>query len=633
MTLLETLGSERDRELLTHVDAADLLHGCVAVEREAGWARPLRFMPRQLRVLESCMAWHPGLFLQMARTTAGVCLRFRTDATEVALSFRPDPVSPWMRARLRAAGSAGPDGSWDGVSCDVDGRHLPCPRPTLLEHGISGVPGLSGASVVTFSLEESGEAPEEGLRVLPGFGRMREVTLWLPCLTGCVVRDVWCDGMTIEPVKTAGELLVLGDDSAQGLLAGDPGLAWPALLAKRLGLDLLDQGLAGQVFQQGTALPLASRPAPARVVVAYGSNYRHEACSASRTQREAAGFLAEVTRLWPEIPCQVMTPLWHDEGRSPSHAHSCFSEVPYLVCRAAAPHPQISVVDGLTLMDASPSLLADGDHPNARGSSEIAMRSLASMIISETPRESLSARAAALLEDAPARAFPLRECLRRGIGEVLFAHEGCVILRTPDANQYVFSPDHELGRAAIALLLEPTLVTVCEPGFERDVRELLGLDLVEPYHLVVYERERRLKVSKTRAAHIRVLDESYAEAVHEHYGFPQFVDEAEVRRRLAAGTILGAFEGDDLVGFVGEHQEGSIGMLEVFAGHRGKGWGEALAATKANEMLSRGYTPWTEIYPYNKASLRIHEKLGFTVYPATDQCFVSRSVSKPAPTV
>lgn len=625
MALMETLASPKDRELLAHAMGADLLHGCLDVRQVGeGWVRPERFLPRQQRVLESCMAWHPGLYLRMSEATAGVCLRFRTDASEVALALRVDPQSRWVRERLREAEGHPATSPHDGVSCDVDGRHLGCAVPNVLDEGLPGMSGLAGARVFAFSLVEPGEAPQEGLQLLPGFGPMREVTIWLPCLSGCEVGDLWCDGMTIEPMEAAGTLLVLGDGSAQGLVADDPGLTWPALLAKRWGLDLLDQGIAGQVFQAGTCPPLSGRVRPERIVVAYGSAYRHEPCVALRTQREATNFLAEVARIWPDVPCQVITPTWHDEGRLSTHRHSCFAEVPHVIRRAAAGHRHMYVTDGLALLDHRTGLLADADHPTAEGARQLAVRAYVAAKVEETPPESLPLRAERVLEGAPARAFSIRECLRRGIGQVLLAEPGCTILRVPDGNQYVFAPDHELGRAAVALLLEPTLVTVCEPEFERDVRQILGLDLVEPYHLVVYEGRRNLRVAKRRSSHIRPLDVSYAKTVHEHYSFPQFVSEDEVRRRLAEGLILGAFEGEELVGFVGEHREGSIGMLEVFPGHRGKGWGEALVSVKANRMLERGWTPWTEVYPYNKASLKMHEKLGFTVYPATDQCFVSR---------
>lgn len=625
MTLMETLASQKDRELLAHAMGADLLHGCLDVRQVGdGWVRPERFLPRQRRVLESCMAWHPGLYLRMAEATSGVCLRFRTDASEVALAVRVDAQSRWVRERLREAEGTSSPGPHDGVSCDVDGRHLGCAEPHRLEEGLPGMPGLAGASVYAFSLEEPDEAPQEGLQLLPGFGPMREVTLWLPCLSGCEVGDLWCNGMTIEAVEVAGTLLVLGDGATQGLVTGDPGLTWPAQLAKRWELDLIDQGIAGQVFQAGTCPPLAGHVRPQRIVVAYGNAYRHEACAGVHAQREAANFLDEVARVWPNVPCQVITPTWHNEDRLVTHRHSCFNDVPHLIRRAAASHGGMYVTDGLTLLDHRPDLLADADHPTAEGARQLAQRAYVAARVRETPRELLPPRAQEVLEGTPMRAFPLRECLRRGIGRVLLAEPGCTILRVPDGNQYVYAPDREMGRAAVALLLEPTLVTVCEPEFERDVRQILGLDLVEPYHLVVYEGGRSLRVAKRRAAHIRPLDVSYAKTVHERYSFAQFVSEDEVRRRLAEGLILGAFEGDELVGFVGEHPEGSIGMLEVFQGHRGKGWGEALLSVKANRMLERGWTPWTEVYPYNKVSLKMQEKLGFTVYPASDQCFVSR---------
>lgn len=628
MSLVEALRSVDERGLLTHHRAGDFLCGCVAQERDGAWVRPLRFLPSQLRVLESCTAWHPGLFRQMARATAGVCLRFRTDATEVALSVRLDAPSGAAAARLRRVGATRPQGATgmpqDGISCDVDGRHLPVSSPASLGDGLPGLPHLAGASLVSFRLEAPGEAPEPGLQVLPGFGVTREVTLWLPCLAGCSVADLWTNGLTMDAAPARPELLVLGDGVAQGLGADDPGLSWPARLAGLLDLDLLDQGIAGQVFQQGTAAPLAARPRPARVIVAYGAGYRHEACNEARVRREVAGFLAEVSRVWPDVSCQVVTPLWHDEDSSRTHRLSCFAAVPGILRRAALPHAQMSLVDGTRLTSHRRELFADADHPGAAGAAEVASRLLAATLLCDHSPEGLAGRAGELLRDAPMRAFPIRECVRRGIGEVLFAEPGCVLLRVPDGNQYVYAPDRQLGRAAMGLLLEPTLVTVCGPGLEADVRELLGLDLVEPYHLVVYEGEAPLRVDQARASGIRPLDASYAQTVREHYGFPQFVSLDAMRERLARGSVLGAFEGDELVGFVGEHDEGSIGMLEVFPGHRGRGWGEALMATKVNEFLSRGQTPWTEVYPYNKTSLRMMGRLGLTVYPATDQCFVSR---------
>lgn len=621
MALEEILRSAEDRELLTHDRAADFLRGCVDVRHEpSGWERPVRFLPSQLRTLESCMAWHPGQFLQMSRTTAGVCLRLRTDATEVALCLRLDPMPRATRATLRRVEGREPAWPHDGVSCDVDGRHLPPATPVELERGLPGMLELAGSSVVVFSLEEPGEAPEQGLRPLPGFGRIREVTLWLPCLSGCAVRDLWTDGLTVEPLPARPWLLVLGDGAAQGFLSDDPGLTWPALLAKRLDLDLLDQGILGQVFQQGTVRGLAERPDPARIVVSYGAAYRHEPCSASRTQREASGYLAEIAELWPEVPCQVLGPLWHDEKASPTHPHSCFAGLDAIVRRAARPHASMSVTDGLRLVDHDAACFADPDLPNATGASQLALRCAVSMLAQGTTPEERAAHAREVLADAPACAFPLRACLDKG--EVLFADAGCVLLRLPDGCQMAYAPDRELGRAAVGLLFARTSVAICGPGFVRDVMDVLDLEHVDPYHLVVYEGSRSLPVERTKASAIRSLDEAQADVVVRSCEEAGFARAGEARGLLAQGAFLGGFEGDELVGFVGEGLDGSIGMLEVFPGHRRQGWGRALESAKINQVLARGDVPWMRAFPRNKAFLKLQDKLGLAVYPATDGCLV-----------
>ena len=263
MGLLETVKDERQRQELTRVPAAGLVHGVVSmVEQDYRWMRPLRFVEEQMRALGSVQAWHPGLYRQMARTSAGICVEFDTDAREVALEVRLDAEPRGTREVLavvdRAQGTL--PRPHDGVSADVDGRHLPCVMPA------------DGVELVSFSLV-SGD-PEEalGLIALPGLARTRRVRIWLPCLRGCVIRDVYCDGTFIRPVAHRKVLLALGDSITQGFVADDPAFAWPSLLAQRLGLDVVNQGVGGQVFQPGSLLGLAGVVDVARIVVAFGDH-------------------------------------------------------------------------------------------------------------------------------------------------------------------------------------------------------------------------------------------------------------------------------------------------------------------------------------------------------------------------
>ena len=366
MGLQEMLTDEQARSLLVSAPAAGLLHGAVsAVEQPYRWVRPLRVSDDQLRALGSCQAWHPGLFRQMARTSAGICVEFETDSDEVALEIRVVAEPKGTRAVLEVMDRDNPLGPQphDGVSIDIDDRHLWWGMPSEEDQNL--VIRLDGAD------------PEDalGIQPLPGMARTRHVRIWLPALRGCLVRDVLGTGSFVRPVARRKQLLVLGDSVVQGFVCEDPACSWPALLAKRLGLDLVNQGVGGQVFQPGSLFGLAGSTDPERIIVAYGANYRYEACMARRVTRDVRSFLLEVSRLWPQVPTHVLTPLWYNEESTSPHKMSCFEQVPSFIAAHVAPHDQMTLVDGLELMDHDPDLLADGiEHPNKKGCRQIAQR-------------------------------------------------------------------------------------------------------------------------------------------------------------------------------------------------------------------------------------------------------------------
>ena len=366
MGFKESVRDEQARERLVSAPAAGFLHGEVgATERYHRWVRPLRFSDEQIRALGSVQAWHPGLYRQMARTTAGICIEFETDAREVALEVWPDAEPKATRAVLAEVERYTGTG-WmphDGISADVERHHIACRMPAERE------------GVLFFSL--GGHDPEDalGLQPLPGMGRNRHVRIWLPALRGCQIRDLMCDGTYLHQVPRRKALLVLGDSIAQGFVSGDPAFAWPTLLATRLDLDVVNQGVGGQVFQPGTLFGFAGLVDPARIIVAFGENYRYEPCMARRISRDIRSYLLEVSRLWPHVPTQVITPLWHDEEASPSHPMSCYEQLPSFLSAHCAPHDQMTLIDGMELLDHDPELLADGyEHPNLRGNRQIATR-------------------------------------------------------------------------------------------------------------------------------------------------------------------------------------------------------------------------------------------------------------------
>lgn len=74
--------------------------------------------------------------------------------------------------------------------------------------------------------------------------------------------------------------------------------------------------------------------------------------------------------------------------------------------------------------------------------------------------------------------------------------------------------------------------------------------------------------------------------------------------------IWGLYEGESLAGFIGLHEQGSMGMLEILPAFRRRGYGYALEARLIALHLERGWLPYCHVVEGNNASLALQAKLG-----------------------
>ncbi|MDD6290243.1 MAG: tRNA (guanosine(37)-N1)-methyltransferase TrmD [Lachnospiraceae bacterium] len=88
------------------------------------------------------------------------------------------------------------------------------------------------------------------------------------------------------------------------------------------------------------------------------------------------------------------------------------------------------------------------------------------------------------------------------------------------------------------------------------------------------------------------------------------------QNRIAEGQMKGVFCDGSMAGFIGQHDEGSIGMLQILPEHRGKKLAQVLETVMVNEALERGEIPYAQIRVENKASLSLQEKLGLCISKA-----------------
>ncbi len=147
-------------------------------------------------------------------------------------------------------------------------------------------------------------------------------------------------------------------------------------------------------------------------------------------------------------------------------------------------------------------------------------------------------------------------------------------------------------------------ITVVGTELTDALMDRMQLQMSSRCYQAVYCKKERLPVH----ADIRQLDLSYFQAVLDGYSLfqnPEYVD-----NRLRSGVVYGAFVDGTLAGFVGEHREGSMGMLEVFPAYRGRGLAVALESFQINRYLSEGRVPFDQVILGNEKSLGLQRKLG-----------------------
>ncbi len=212
------------------------------------------------------------------------------------------------------------------------------------------------------------------------------------------------------------------------------------------------------------------------------------------------------------------------------------------------------------------------------------------------------------LQREPVRNISMIEPLRLGRASVTARTEKGVLLQMMDITMVAADSVAE----ALALLeARPNFETLNILGGELTDGLLeklpLELELGSRCWQAAYLKKTPLPVE----ADVRRLNLEYFDAVLE--GYSLFHDPDYIADRLKAGVVYGAFVDGELAGFIGEHNEGSMGMLEVFPAYRRRGLAVALESFQINRYLSEGRVPFDQVIVGNEKSLGLQRKLGMEV--------------------
>lgn len=200
--------------------------------------------------------------------------------------------------------------------------------------------------------------------------------------------------------------------------------------------------------------------------------------------------------------------------------------------------------------------------------------------------------------------------LDRGMVEVVSLREDGLLLYNGPGEAFMLAADSlEAGKALCAGVEAMEIATAHDGETGAFLRDQYHLPDFRGCTQAAYLEKEPLPVPP--GFEIRPLGEEFFSLILENYH--SFTDPEYIHKRIAAGVMYGAFQKGELLGFIGMHAEGSVGMLEVLPQHRRKGAATALMAFMTGFCLERGWVPFSQIFHGNEASLALHRRLGWAL--------------------
>ena len=211
------------------------------------------------------------------------------------------------------------------------------------------------------------------------------------------------------------------------------------------------------------------------------------------------------------------------------------------------------------------------------------------------------------------RCVDMMELLRRDGGALRYAGPEGALLWDKESGGWFLSAQSEqdLSRALSLIPPEARLATCHEDWYLSRLEERLGLK-GRAFFQSVWTAPQPPELPPFRGE-LRRLGPEWAETVAQAYG--QTSGDIDYIQGAIDRGMLGIFDGEALAGFVGVHDEGSLGMLEVLPPYRRRGYGLVLQLAIVRAALAQERYAYGQVAEDNAASLALQRKAGMTVCP------------------
>ncbi len=317
---------------LTLTTLKTITTGAARVEQTAAGFRFYRFTEQQE---SQYAAQHPDL-LRKTYSTAGVCLECVTDSAQITLEvdFAPSTTRKYY--------------AFD-IFCD-----------NRLVTSVTNMTDGAAMLGTDFPLDRMNETV-----VLPaGIKTLKVVFPWsvVPTVRAISVDD----GALLQPVPAKPKMLFFGDSITHGYDASRPSESYVYRLAERLGVEVHNKAIGGEVFFPALAA-CADDFVPQYIVVAYGTNDWFKT-SFDRFERNCLAFYKALTACYPGVPIFALTPIWRKD-KDEQTLFGAFERVRETIFAVAAQLDAVHPIDGYDFVPHEGDVYFSDRmlHPNSAG--------------------------------------------------------------------------------------------------------------------------------------------------------------------------------------------------------------------------------------------------------------------------
>lgn len=184
-------------------------------------------------------------------------------------------------------------------------------------------------------------------------------------------------GGDVSPAPTLPRWVVYGDSVAEGWIASEPALAWPAVAGRRFGLDHVNLGYAGAARGETASAEQVAKLHADVITVCHGTNcWTRTPHSVEQMRANTAAFLDVLRQDHPTTPIVVASPVVRpDAENTPNRLGATLTDLRQAMemvvrGRVAAGDERLTLVEGRDLI--GESQLGDGIHPDDSGHARMA---------------------------------------------------------------------------------------------------------------------------------------------------------------------------------------------------------------------------------------------------------------------